>query len=99
MDDTTIGIESMSSVGGYDIPVADEIPTVDDTEEIVKCSQDIRVPVAVVKPVIYVAPRLDQSYYQAEVADISFLVAPSFDTTKGITHNFIIASNFLHVLV
>lgn len=99
MDGTIISVVGMSSVSGYNVPVDDEIPTVDDAEEIVKCSQDIRNPVAVVKPVVYVSPRLDQSYYQAEVADISSLIAPSIDTTKGITHNFLITTDFLHMLV
>ena len=90
----------MSSVSGYDSLVGDEILTVEYAEEIAKCSQDARnAAVTIVKPVVYVSPRLDQNYYQAEVADVSFLIAPSLDTTKGIMHNFHITSHFLHMSV
>lgn len=98
MDSTSIGVVSTYSISGYDIPMGDEIQTVDDTGEIVKCSQDVRNPVTIVKPIIYVSPRLDQSYYQAEVADVSSLIAPSSDTTRGIAQNLLIASNFFHML-
>jgi hypothetical protein len=43
---------------------------------------DIRPSSTVTKPVIYVPPRLDQEYYQAEVPD-SISDAPSADDIRG----------------
>lgn len=53
----------------------------------VKCSQDIRTSTTVVKPIVYISPRLDQEYYQAELNDISCLAAPTFESARG-EHSF-----------
>ena len=55
---------------------------VEQEEERAKNNQDVRVPAAT-KPVIYIPPRLDQEYYQAEVAASSSIIAPSLDSVRG----------------
>lgn len=57
--------------------------TVQDHSDGVKCSQDIRPSTVVVKPIVYISPRLDQEYYQAEINDISCLATPTFEAARG----------------
>lgn len=54
-----------------------------DHSDEVKCSQDVRTSTAVVKPIVYISPRLDQEYYQAEINDIRCLTAPTFESARG----------------
>jgi hypothetical protein len=61
--------------------------TAQDHSDEVKSSQDIRTSTAVVKPIVYISPRLDQEYYQAEINDISCLAAPTFEAARG-KHSF-----------
>lgn len=58
------------------------VQAVEQEEERAKNNQDTRVPAAS-KPTIYIPPRLDQEYYQAEVAASSSIIAPSLDSVRG----------------
>ena len=60
------------------------VQAVEQEGERVKNNQDIRIPV-VTKPIIHITPRLDQEYYQADVAASSTIIAPSFDAVRGRT--------------
>ena len=58
------------------------VQAVEQEEDRAKNNQDVRVPAAT-KPIIYIPPRLDQEYYQAEVAASSSIIAPSLDSVRG----------------
>jgi hypothetical protein len=58
------------------------VQAVEQEEERAKNNQDVRAPAAT-KPIIYIPPRLDQEYYQAEVAASSSIIAPSLDSVRG----------------
>ena len=52
-------------------------------EERVKCIHQPRNNTTATKIALYVPPRLDQEYYQAEVLDVHSIVALSFEAVKG----------------
>lgn len=53
-------------------------------EERMKCIHEPKSSTTASKIAIYVPPRLDQEYYQAEVLDAVTIVAPSLENVRGL---------------
>lgn len=48
-----------------------------------RCTQELRNSSTASKPVVYIPPRLDQEYYQAEVSEVSAIAIPTYEATRG----------------
>ena len=71
-------LQGNSGVGSIEVELQPE-------EERIKCIHQPRNSTTAPKIALYVPPRLDQEYYQAEVSDVHTIIASSSEALRGAT--------------